>query len=285
MQPSHHRAAMEDFYVYLSSGANVEEFKQNKNTKFTNIFKPELDLRGEYDVGLENVYFKPDIVRVNKADEKYKISVCVYEFDNLDNTIYDGCWDYVPEHDLLGSNLKDFIANFNLDLTRFLVQNKVVDPKSPTKIVKIKGDNRIVFSRIKYLNKKEETASIVVGWMLNIGWKNVLGLENVGLERENVHIHTPTCPFPAKLPQPANWLYIYTDAIEPSSLGGQMVDLLGIVPMNHVQAKNTALTIYKRVRKSQIRDISIKVTNENGDPVHFEDGVELLLVLHFKKAG
>ena len=272
---------MDDFYVYLSSDANLEEYRRNENTAFTNILKPCLNVSDEYQVGLENIYFKPNFVRISKGDEQYKILLCVYEFDHNENTIHEGCWDYLPEQNISGDSLKEFISNFNTDLTRFLIKKQVVDPESKTKIVKVKGD-RVVFQRIKYLNKKEETASIVVGWKMNIGWK-ILGLDKVGMEREDVHIHAPVCTFPGKLPQPVNWMYIYTDIVEPSSVGGQMVDLLSIVPMDHVQTKNSALTLYKKVNKSQIHDISIKVRNEKGKPIHFDDGVELLVVLHFKK--
>ena len=274
---------MDDFYVYLASSANLQEYTRNECANFTNLLKPCIDLSGEdYYVGLENVYFKPNFVRIAKGDERYKIVICVYEFDQTDETIHEGCWDYVPRQNLLGDTLKELISNFNTDLTRFLVEKNIIEPESPSKIVKTKGD-RVIFNRIKYLNKKEETASIVVGWKINYGFKSILGLEKVGLNRDDVHIHNPICPFPGKLPQPVSWLYIYTDIIEPSSVGGQMVDLLSIVPMDHVQTKKSALTLYKKVNKSQIHDISIRVTNENGDSIQFEDGVELLVVLHFKK--
>ena len=85
---------------------------------------------------------------------------------------------------------------------------------------------------------------------------------------------------PDKVP---SMIYVYTDIVEPSYLGGQSASLLDIIPRREIYSKNRTFTTFKHVSKCVIDSISATLMDQFGNPVPFADDVNVTMVLHFKK--
>ena len=90
--------------------------------------------------------------------------------------------------------------------------------------------------------------------------------------------------FPPKMPDKVpSMIYVYTDIVEPSYLGGQSASLLDIIPRREIYSKNRTFTTFKHVSKCVIDSISATLMDQFGNPVPFADDVNVTMVLHFKK--
>ena len=113
---------------------------------------------------------------------------------------------------------------------------------------------------------------------------------------EEVPVSPPSTPDvliidPVKLiaPQSArpdsgnDYLYVYSDIITPTRFGNQIVNILDAIPLPHeTTSKGVNPIMYKPVATSTIQSVAIKITNQNGKPIHFEDGHSVTCVLHIR---
>ena len=88
---------------------------------------------------------------------------------------------------------------------------------------------------------------------------------------------------PPSFPERSNLLFINADIATPSYFAGQRVNFLDVLPMPHIYSKSKINTVYKRISKTHIQDISIRITDQNGDHIKFKDDSEVFVILHFRK--
>ena len=128
-------------------------------------------------------------------------------------------------------------------------------------------------------------------WSFSNSWKKILGfptdkdIEEAALDiaysNENrVPIALAAAKMPDNIP---SLIFIYTDIVETSYLGGDSTTLLDIIPRGGIYSKNRALAPFKHVSKNFIDSVSILMVNEYGEPVPFSEDVNITIVLHFKK--
>ena len=100
---------------------------------------------------------------------------------------------------------------------------------------------------------------------------------------ETSFMNTPKLDMTPMFPRKPLCIYVYCGIIELTYLGQQSVHLLDVIPMPQMHYKQESLTIYKRVNRNVADNISIRITDENGENLFFEEQVSITAVLHFKR--
>ena len=75
---------------------------------------------------------------------------------------------------------------------------------------------------------------------------------------------------------------IYTDLVNPSRYAGKNVNILDAFSLSGGLTKGVHPTIYKPLKSKVIDSISIKLTDQKGRPMHFEEGYAVTCLLHIR---
>ena len=75
---------------------------------------------------------------------------------------------------------------------------------------------------------------------------------------------------------------IYTDLVNPSRYAGKNVNILDGFSLSGGLTKGVHPTIYKSLKSKVIDSISIKITDQKGRPIYFEEGYPVTCLLHIR---
>jgi len=268
----------DEFFVYLFSSLNKIEYPKNSPWGFTNIISPKLNLDDSYEVGLANISFNNRLALIKKYDNDYRIIINIK--DKKKSDIQPKVVVYIPQKNLEGETIHELIQNFNTDLVNYLISQDVIvieDNMNHPIIFSYKENTPYVkFNNLK-LKNQEKYKQISILWRFTQEMKHILGLQL------NWFHNTPVFVKPPSFPDRSNLLLVSTDIVTPSYFAGQLVHFLDVIPLNHMFTKTLKSTLYKRVSKTQIQDISIKITDEKGVAVKFNEDEEIFVVLHFRR--
>ena len=259
----------------MNSQFNHREFPYNTSNSFTNVIKPSITLDGLYDVALENIIFEPDIYTIKKFDEDYSAYISI-RYMKENGSLGGYSVRYIPMSNIKANNIFQLVQHLNNDIMTFLTRQEIIN-KNQEYIFRLRQfSNFIIF---KELSLQKEYKDLEVTWSLSKKLGDALGIDDLAFQTRPKLFSSP------KLPKKLNCLHVYSDIIEATYLGEQTVHLLDIVAMPHMHYKQGTLTMYKRVNKKIIDEISIRITDEIGNPVAFTRDVSIVIVLHFKKVS
>ena len=110
----------DDFFLYLSSNRDRNNFQSNSPSSFTNLISP-YNLQGkDYEVGLENIIFKRDFLWVKKGELNYSITV-IFKIFKKDGSFADEFTiRYTPQIDITGATIREVISKINQDFKMYL---------------------------------------------------------------------------------------------------------------------------------------------------------------------
>ena len=117
------------------------------------------------------------------------------------------------------------------------------------------------------------------------GVANVLGFRSNTLypirgDDQEMISTVSTIPINEKLG--ADYMYLYTDIIQPSNFGSQLVNILDCFTLDNGGNKGIHNTIYKALKNSYIDQISIIISDQNGKKINFKEDSTLTCVLHIR---
>ena len=266
----------EDIHLYLNSELNKSEFPDNSPQGFTNIIRPTLNLDSSYEVALENIIFPSDIYTVEKNNEDYSVLLKVSYIGGYSRK--EEIFEYTPRKNIYVSSTQKAIQAINDDLLDYLVSFEVIKGEEQKFIFKYRPNaSDVVYFRHLRLVDELSNKYTTVTWKVGHKIKTLMGLGEYEFRNKPNIIHPPI------LPERVNCVYVYADFIEATNLGDQTVHLLDIIPMRHMHYKQRALAMFKPVTKSNINDISIRLTDEKGRNIPFTPNVSVTVVLHFKR--
>ena len=263
---------VEDLHIFLNSRLNVNEFPLNSSNGFTNVIKPSLKLDSSYEVALENFIFEPDFYTIKQGDKKYMVHVKVTHTD-ADGGFGHYMTRYFPSKNFKAKDVFQLVYILDNDIRQFLIKQGFIK-KDQGYIFRMVSHDSINFTE---LNLKLNHKTSEVEWKLGEGIAKVMGIG------ETRFINRPKLDMTPMFPKKLSCIYVYCDIIEPTYLGQQSVHLLDVIPMSHMHFKQGSLTIYKRVNRNVVDNISIRITDESGENIHFEEHVCITAVLHFKR--
>ena len=264
----------DDFFVHLNSKFNRKEYPTNTSNGFTNVIKPSLSLDTPYDVALENIIFDPDIFTIKKFDESYWIRIYV-KYVTEDHRMGAFSVNYIPNSYIKVENIYQLVQYFNNDLVTFLLRQKVIQDHQKYILRMRQFNNFVEFNEITYESKYKEYE---VTWTVSEKVGRVLGIVDLSFSTK------PKVMDPPRFPTKLNCVHIYSDIIEATYLGDQTVHLLDILPMPHLHCKKGTSALFKRVNKTFLDSISIRITDEFGDVIPFTEDVSVVVILHFRRA-
>ena len=271
-----HKFMMEtrdSFFVYLNSTFNKNEFPNNKFSGFTNVIKPTISLDSDYEVSIENLIFNPSLYMIPKHDRNYLIQIGI-SYEKEDGRRGGYTLNYTPENFINAENIYQLISHLNNDLVSFLVRNNVIRKDQPY-IFKLKESSSFIdFHELKLKTLYNSTR---ITWNIAYKLSQILGI------RENAFISKPNSLKPTCFPKKTNCFHIYSDLVEPSNVGSQSIHLMDIYPLPHMYTKQSTFSFSKRVNKRFIDQISIRITDEEGNNPPLVEDVSVLIVLHFKR--
>ncbi len=300
----------DDIYVYLSSLAGGRSFPNNTTTEFENRILPiHLDTGRDYEVGLCNILFPKYFYCIAEGDPNSSISfygrVKQSDFDMYEYNMYT----YLPERNII-SNFTDKnipaitkaingqivrelqailndsfkiyfpysdIIYYDRDLERVVVNNAIVPP----------NDDRI-YSDISI--KFASHIARILGF--NPNFRYTVYFQRSGDDISSSDVSEASSSSPIKLfaqyvPRAdagTDYMYVYTDIISPSRFGNQLVNILDVIPLPGDSTSKGANSItYKPLSASTIESVAIKIANQRGKPIQFEDGENsVTCVLHIR---
>lgn len=264
-----------DFFIYLSSLENKNEFEYNKFSAFTNVLNPGVNLKGDYTVALQNLIYKPIVTIINKNDPMYEIRFKI-KFKNSNKEI-DKL--YYPSVDIIGVDINEAINNINIDVVNFLHENKLMDLRE-NKIFDIKPHYPSVVIR-NVLLKEYQDEMVTIEMELSDAIRKFFGLPYFKFDVNEKPYTVKELPYHPLSKVDA--LYVYTDCIDPSIIGGQRIHLLDIIATKRTFRKPGSITMYKNVSKLNFNSISIKITDNKGKSIDCMDKTNVIVVLHFRK--
>ena len=275
--------ASDDFYVYLYSESNKDTYKNNKGSRFTNVINPPLRLSDEYNVAVENVIFKPRIICIPKNDEKYKIEL-IFRLHGADKVHLK--IEYVPSIDVIGKDIQDIITLLSIDFKECLKSRYNILTRNKVIFAYDRNQKRARFSQLRLVSPAEAAdAPALKDKFVEITWKFSPKIcELLGIISPVQKTFLPVCDVTPKVPDPLECIYIYSDIVIASNYAGQSVHLLDIIPMEGTYSKSGTQTLYKTVSKNFLDTISIKMVDKHGEFIKFEEGIDVVIVLHFKKS-
>ena len=263
----------DEFVIYLSSREDKSIFKDNKASGFTNVISPSLVLKDEYIVSLCNIAFSPQYHCIKKYDPAFFIYLHFKTFD--DNGLVSKVFTakYLCSVNITGESTYKAIQQLNNDFVSFC-KTKNLCKRSQEPIFRYKSNDCYVT-----LGKFEQNlvgGSTEMFWGFSKEMGTFLGIDTV-------ETTSPQILSPVKIPKKVDCFFIYTDIVHPSHLGGgKSIHLIDIIPTDTTRGKYVPMLQYKTVNRNLIEDISIKITDQCGNDIQFDDQVDIICVLHFK---
>ena len=300
----------DDIYLYISSIASGNTFPDNTSSEFENRILPvHLDPNREYEIGLSNILFPKYFYCIRRGDPNCSITfygrIKQSDFNDYDYNLYT----YLPERNMisnfsekniisitrginnqvmrelqviLGASYKDFfpyrrIIYYDSDLERVVVNEFIVSPKDD-----------LVYTDI--VIKFAPHIAFILGF--DPDFRYTVFFQKFGEEAPvspepsdtvNIKPIQLIAPHVPRADSGNDYLYVYSDIISPTRFGNQILNILDAIPLNHDgTSKGVNPIMYKPVAFSHIQSIAIKITNQNGKPIYFEDGHSVTCVLHIR---
>ena len=249
-------------------------YPDNKASHYTTRLPQDVNLTGEYEVGLSEIMFSNTFFNINKGD-----CLLTYIDPNPEAPIganhgneYRGPVEVkmkIPEG-LYESN-EYFIQNVNI------IFRKAIDPLHKHQKSKVKF----------YYNRATKKAKITIyeaGGMLRMSpaMQRILGMESDTI----VGPTHKTGQFIMDLNEGMKSIYVYCDITRSRQVGDTMAPLLRIIPIKdhkeHVVYHTFDKPHYVPLSRPQFNTVEVLLTNDTGKTIAFSSG-SVIATLHFRR--
>ena len=278
-----------DHILYLTSTANFDIFPDNKPANFINRLPSPILLENntEYEVGLVSILYPDQYYGILTGDDNYNITV----FTNQQNVGVSSLTVKIHQN-ILAGNLEKIVKIVNRNLITHLkahygdIFKHIIPPKKgilrwndEDSKVEInchsKSTPKGLISNIKYVSIK-----------MNTGIAQILGFNDNA--EYNIFINDKSSSSVHKSPKNpsarcgVDYIYLYTDIIQPSNFGGQLVNILDCFSLHNGGNRGIHNSIYKPLNTHFIDQISIMVRDQYARPISFVDDSTLTCVIHIR---
>ena len=258
--------------VFITS----DQKNQKKNDFITNLPQKRIFSEGNYHVALLDITFPTDIRLPIEPEEG--IFLIKYDFQDGKNAILKGV---IPDNtkniddlvDVLNVQMGDFFALKILKSREELLSISLIPKQDQVLGNKVENVTVVTSKKMKkFLNGEDFTAS-------DVSNRDVVTLFKLDHSNANIYQSRKTPNF--KLYKPKN-LFIYTDLVEPTPLGGHLRHLLKIIPITDSMLEKGGYTYvqlktldYHEVTTTDLESFRISIFDHSGRPVDFiESNIE-----------
>ena len=296
----HGDSTMESHYLYLTNTAGRNVFTGNTSSAFENLIHPlSLDRSVEYEVGLANFLYPSLYYTLEAGNADYAMTVVSECHDrgqthNLENMTY------IPGFSVLGkpTNMDTLVKKINRDFynkfrstygeeiaDKYLSEKEILSydethdrcrvqhtyaPKSDIYMC----DLSITFSR---------RLARILGFVEGRRYAFFISTPDEGRDarrdtrRDNLARASP------RYDGGVDFIYIYSDIVAPSRFGHDLVNILDAFAIRGSTAhKSSQPILYKPLLHREITSVAIKILDQDGFEVAFENDHALTIILHIR---
>ena len=240
----------------------MDFFPDNTLTRYTTKLPSDINLSGEWEVGLVEIQYPVSWYNIEEGNSKFAvIEVYPKEAESSDGAKQKNLWKsqltpgYYPGP---GKLVKDL--------------NEIMKKETQTKNIK--------FSYNETNGKVSVELAENFIFSMDDGLRHYLGFD------ENNVIESKEAPNVVDINQGFYSLYVYTDILEQRIIGDTTAPLLRVVPVKGHQGDLITKTYeniqYFPVQKKTFSTIEINIRTDMGTPVKFQRG-KVYVTLHFRK--
>ena len=268
--------------VYLTSAGNLDVFPNNNPCEFVNRLSVPitLDPNYEYEIGLVSILYPNEYYAI--VGNQYKNKITFYTKYCEIAKIH--TYSYIIKNDILSGDIERLLYCINNEIKlRLMVYFDV-------HYAKVFGRGEI-FYWDKYkrrvgvhytggphsieTRRKGDIEHVTMA--MGEGIANVLGFRTNSLYSIRGDDHEmistiSTTPVNEKLG--VDYMYLYTDVIQPSNFGSQLVNILDCFTLDNGGNKGIHNTLYKPLQNSYIDQISIIISDQNGRKINFKKKIQ-----------
>ena len=286
---------MESHHIYVTSAADGEIYP-NTSTSFTNNIQTlTLDKDVEYEIGLLNVLLPRQyyIVKTGEPDCAIQLE-CSMKPTSQSTGVESRTLSRSFDVNILRNDTGYLLLCVNTLITKLL--NKMLNGDKHNlllhfqKILAVNPTNdhlslfcyygfhpSIVSIRVSFGTRLAQ----VLGFVPNMSYGLFASLSAHEKLKKPVtipqHGHAPLLKN-----GDVQCVLIYTDLVNPSRYAGKNVNILDAFSLSGGLTKGVHPTIYKPLKSKVIDSISIKLTDQKGRPMHFEEGYPVTCLLHIR---
>ena len=293
-----------DRILYISSLGSTNAYTDNIPSSFINNLNIPIQLKPntDYEIALMNILHPKTYFILDKDDPESAIILEGTRRD--DNTGYTEIYKFLP------------LKNIYTDSRAFRAVNAIIDQlvydlkagfknsfnhyfPGPSNKIMYYGNPDSVF--IHYHERPTSTTRTgpypYKTLTLKFGKRMAILLGFEPNKRYKVYQVNPSLPensppvsFPLQSERPprgdggVEFIFIYTDLVEPTEFAGQLVNILDACALESARVgRNLSAVVYKKINATIVDKVSIKITDQAGRPVLFDKGDSVTLTLHLRE--
>ena len=274
--------------IYLTSTGNLDVFPNNNPCEFVNRLSAPitLDPNYEYEIGLVSILYPNEYYAI--VGNQYKNKITFYTKYRKIAEIHS--YSYIIKNNILAGDIERLIYCINNEIklrlmVYFYVHYATVFGRGDIffwdKYKKRVGVHYTGAPRSKEAKRKGDIEHVTMAMGEVIA--NVLGFRTNSLysirgdDPEMISTISSTA-INEKLG--VDYMYLYTDVIQPSNFGSQLVNVLDCFTLDNGGNKGIHNTLYKPLKNSYIDQISIMISDQNSKKINFKEDSTLTCVLH-----
>ena len=264
--------------IYLTSNGSLDLFPNNNACTFTNNITPHisLDNNKEYEMGLVSILFPKRFYAILKDNVNYEITF-ICKVGEIKDT-----YRYIPSNNILAGDVNLILESLNKDIYRkleiYLENYDIHDIINNQKLFLWDGNNTLI--------QCTEGDNIEIEMIFSSDMAEILGFRkdtSYKFHGVNVREKAIYSSVPASPNKGLDYIYLYSDIIQPAYFGGQLVNILDCFVLENHFNKGLNNVIYRPLNTSIINGISIKISDQRGRPIHFEENSTITCILHIRE--
>ena len=274
--------------IYLTSAACNDIYPNNRPYRFTNrLAAPiSLDPKFEYEIGLVSILYPQEYYAVIRHQEKYSISF--YSKLRMNKEI--SSFTYTIKNNILAGDMDSVIKSLNTEINPWLktyfhrTYDNVFQHKDlfywdrNKKVVGIHYSTHPKTMKLKKGDLEEVKVQFREGIAQLLGFKSNTAYPIYG----TYHEHPIVSSNPVYDRCGVDYMYLYTDIIQPTNFGSQLVNILDCFTLDNGRSRGIHNTLYKQLNTNYIDEISIIITDQVGRIIYFNDDSTITCVLHIR---
>ena len=286
---------MESHHIYVTSTADGDIYP-NTSTSFTNNIQTlTLDKDVEYEIGLLNVMLPRQYYIVKPGEPECGIHFeygmksapgsSFIQWNTLSRSINvnilssDTGYLLLCVNNIITAFIEEVLHEDKHDLLKYFRDVLVDSPRNDhlTMMCYIGYHPKIVYIKVSF----DARLAQVLGFLPNTGYD--LFSSPAWSEEPKAPTHVRQYGHAPLLENgDVQCVLIYTDLVNPSRYAGKNVNILDAFSLSGGLTKCVHPTIYKPLKSKVIDSISIKLTDQKGRPIYFEEGYPVTCLLHIR---
>ena len=300
-------STMEHHYIYLSSNGDRDIFPNNTCDMFTNRIQPlSLESNTEYEIGLIKILLPDCYYTMRREDPECRIEITIK--NKYSSTVPSSSLSHYADIgvDVLSNDFNYLLYHINKTIQKELEAHSGEVIKLNKPVIEIKEGSEHITINTVHINSGS-IEEVIISFQRRIA--NALGvvpqapyiimkyvpestplplvranaMSNNSIPLVRVDTVSETVPpLPVNRKGDVQSVLVYTDLVMPSRYGGQCINVLDTFSLDRGVTKGTQPVAYKQLNSKQVETTSIRLTDQSGRRIVFQENYSVTCLLHIK---